>query len=191
MDAYSAYMQGNQEGRSHLIGPSGVSKCYRQHAYRYMGVEPTDEVSTAKADLGTLFHLGHLFPLSRPPSLPFSPFFPSCIFPHPFPAFSPRTPFTSFLSLPCFHLSVFIFFFPHFPLLSQPLSLLSLIFPFSTFPFVPLSFFSYLFSQSLPILLFSSFSSFNFFLFSFIVFIAIYLIISSFLVPSFTLPASL
>lgn len=56
--AYSAYMSGNQTGRSGLIGPSGVTGCYRQHAFKYLDVEPTDVVPVGAADLGTLLHLG-------------------------------------------------------------------------------------------------------------------------------------
>jgi PD-(D/E)XK nuclease superfamily len=40
------------------IGPSGVGNCYRQEAYAQLGVLPTDERSTEKADAGTLIHLG-------------------------------------------------------------------------------------------------------------------------------------
>jgi hypothetical protein len=57
-DIFDEWMDANQEGRSHWIGPSGLKDCYRQQAYTYCGVAPTDEVSKAKADLGTLIHLG-------------------------------------------------------------------------------------------------------------------------------------
>ena len=40
------------------LSPSASGNCYRQSAYRYMGVEPSDEVSTALADMGTLWHAG-------------------------------------------------------------------------------------------------------------------------------------
>jgi hypothetical protein len=56
--AYQDYMDGQQEGRSHFIGPSGVNSCYRQNAYRYLEVEPSNQRSKAAADLGTLMHLG-------------------------------------------------------------------------------------------------------------------------------------
>lgn len=52
------YMDRNQEGKSYLIGPSGVGGCNRQQAYRYFGVEPSDYRPKDKADLGTLLHLG-------------------------------------------------------------------------------------------------------------------------------------
>lgn len=56
--AYEEYMNWNQEGRSHFIGPSGVDDCYKKHAYFYMGAEPSEPSDTDAADLGTLFHLG-------------------------------------------------------------------------------------------------------------------------------------
>jgi hypothetical protein len=52
------YMDANQEGRSHLIGPSGVGDCYRKQAYRYFGTPQSDYRGKEKADLGTLLHLG-------------------------------------------------------------------------------------------------------------------------------------
>jgi hypothetical protein len=59
-NAYQAYMAANQEGRSPYIGPSGAKGCYRQHAFRYLGVEPAGEFDwhTDAADFGTLLHLG-------------------------------------------------------------------------------------------------------------------------------------
>lgn len=57
-DTYAKYMDANQEGRSYFIGPSGVDHCYRQQAYQYMEVEPSEAVSVDAANLGTLFHLG-------------------------------------------------------------------------------------------------------------------------------------
>lgn len=49
-----------QDGRKALplLSPSATGQCYRQSAYSYMGVAWTDEVSTDKADMGTLFHAG-------------------------------------------------------------------------------------------------------------------------------------
>lgn len=58
MSEFDEYMKSRQEGRNYFIGPSGAKNCYRQHAYRYFEVEPTDEVSTDAADFGTLIHLG-------------------------------------------------------------------------------------------------------------------------------------
>jgi hypothetical protein len=52
------YMDRNQEGKSYLIGPSGVGACYRQQAYRYFGTPESDFRPKDKADLGTLLHLG-------------------------------------------------------------------------------------------------------------------------------------
>ena len=42
-----------------FIGPSGAKNCYRRSAYEYMGVEPSNEVSTAAANLGTMLHAGY------------------------------------------------------------------------------------------------------------------------------------
>lgn len=58
MSEFDEYMSNAQQGRSVLIGPSGVGDCYRRHAYRYMQVPPSDERSRSAADLGTLLHLG-------------------------------------------------------------------------------------------------------------------------------------
>ena len=58
MSEYDEYMAARQVDRSVLIGPSGVSGCIKQHAYKYLGVTPSDEVSTEAADIGTLLHLG-------------------------------------------------------------------------------------------------------------------------------------
>jgi hypothetical protein len=52
------FMDAKQEGKSGLIGPSGVGDCYRKQAYVYFGAEPTDYREKGKADLGTLLHLG-------------------------------------------------------------------------------------------------------------------------------------
>jgi hypothetical protein len=52
------FMDRKQEGKSYLIGPSGVGACNRQQAYRYFGVPASDYKSKDKADLGTLLHLG-------------------------------------------------------------------------------------------------------------------------------------
>jgi hypothetical protein len=52
------FMDRKQEGKSYLIGPSGVGACNRQQAYRYFKVPASDFKSKDKADLGTLLHLG-------------------------------------------------------------------------------------------------------------------------------------
>jgi hypothetical protein len=52
------FMDAKQEGKSGLIGPSGVGDCYRKQAYVYFGAEPTDYRDKGKADIGTLLHLG-------------------------------------------------------------------------------------------------------------------------------------
>jgi hypothetical protein len=52
------YMDSIQEGRSHLIGPSGVGDCYRKQAYTYFDTPVSDYRPKDKADLGSLLHLG-------------------------------------------------------------------------------------------------------------------------------------
>jgi len=49
-----------QDGRktNPWLSPSGTGQCYRQSAFKYLGVEPSNEVSTALADMGTLWHAG-------------------------------------------------------------------------------------------------------------------------------------
>lgn len=57
-DAYTQHMDARQAERAPGIGPSGVHDCFRQQAYRYLGVEPSNNRSTEAANLGTLLHLG-------------------------------------------------------------------------------------------------------------------------------------
>lgn len=57
-DAYQLHMDARQAERSPGIGPSGVHGCFRQQAYQYLEVIPSNNRSTAAADLGTLLHLG-------------------------------------------------------------------------------------------------------------------------------------
>lgn len=64
-DAYRQFMDERQaqHGARFALGPSAASKCYRQAAYEYLDVEPSEPPeskarSTDAADLGTLLHLG-------------------------------------------------------------------------------------------------------------------------------------
>lgn len=52
------YSDRNQAGRSPWIGASDITRCYRQMAYRYLGVGESNPGDTNAADLGTLLHLG-------------------------------------------------------------------------------------------------------------------------------------
>jgi hypothetical protein len=57
-----------QKGRSgEPIGPSGHSSCFRQQAYNYHGIEPTDEVSKQAADIGTIIHDGLTYAIQNAP----------------------------------------------------------------------------------------------------------------------------
>jgi hypothetical protein len=60
-DTYQDFMDDRQAGHGarSALGPSSVSKCYRQAAYEYLDVQPSDVRSTSAADLGTLMHLGY------------------------------------------------------------------------------------------------------------------------------------
>ena len=57
-DDFGDYMADKQAGKSFILGPSSASACYRQSAYRYLDVEPSNQVSADAANLGTLLHLG-------------------------------------------------------------------------------------------------------------------------------------
>lgn len=59
-DTFQAHMDDRQanHGARTALGPSSVSKCYRQAAYEYLDIEPSNPRSMAAADLGTLLHLG-------------------------------------------------------------------------------------------------------------------------------------
>lgn len=57
-DTMTRYMDQNQAGKSHLLGPSSVGKCFKQSAYQYLGIVPDRVDNKDKADLGTLLHLG-------------------------------------------------------------------------------------------------------------------------------------
>lgn len=63
--AYRAYMDERQaaHGARFALGPSAASKCYRQAAFEYLDIEPSEPPeskarNTNAADLGTLLHLG-------------------------------------------------------------------------------------------------------------------------------------
>jgi len=57
-DTMTRFMDEKQAGKSGLVGPSSVGKCYRSLAYRYHRTPQSDHRSKDKADLGTLLHLG-------------------------------------------------------------------------------------------------------------------------------------
>jgi len=44
--------------RGEALGPSSADSCYKQLAYKYLGVAPSNVRSTDAADIGTLLHLG-------------------------------------------------------------------------------------------------------------------------------------
>jgi len=60
VSAYRAYMDDRQahHGARTALGPSAANKCYRQAAYEYLDVTPSNPRGTGAADLGTLLHLG-------------------------------------------------------------------------------------------------------------------------------------
>jgi hypothetical protein len=58
-DILHRWFNDKQEGRrGEPMGPSAAHSCIRQQAYRQLGALPTDPMSTEKADVGTLIHLG-------------------------------------------------------------------------------------------------------------------------------------
>jgi len=65
-DILHRWFNDRQEGRrDEPMGPSAAHSCIRQQAYRQLGALPTDPVSTEKADIGTLIHLGIMLILSE------------------------------------------------------------------------------------------------------------------------------
>lgn len=65
-DLLHGWFNDRQDGRrAEAMGPSAVGGCIRQQAYRQLGVLPTDPISTEKADIGTLIHLGIMEVLSE------------------------------------------------------------------------------------------------------------------------------